>query len=253
MNSYTSDLCHCWCRPWLVTLTLLILPLLTMKGNDADSLAIRDSLNYFDRNNLTTTTVFVEDSNYVSRYDRRIHRFRKHWAALIPTQHIIQYAGNMGVLSMGVGWDYGRHRQWETDLLIGFLPKYQSSRTKITMTLKQTFIPWNIYLRYGFNFEPLSCGIYLNTVYGHEFWGRQPNRYPDKYYEALSTKVRANIFVGQRLGVYVPHNRRKFVKGITAFYEVSTCDLYIRSMVMDSEVTLWDIISLSLGLKFQLL
>lgn len=204
--------------------------------------------------------VYVPDSNYMdvvldtagnSRYYQRVHRYRKHWEALIPTLHSFQFAGNMGLFSVGVGWDYGKHRQWETDLLVGFLPKYHTNRNKITMTLKQSFIPWSLYLQKGFLYEPLTCGLYMTTVYGHEFWGSQPSRYPDKYYEALSTKVRFNVFVGQRFGVYVPRNRRKYVKSITAFYEVSTCDIYIRSMFQDSEVTLWDIISLSLGLKFR--
>ena len=37
-----------------------------------------------------------------SRYDRRVHRYRKHWEALIPTHtKKIQFAGNMGLLSLG--------------------------------------------------------------------------------------------------------------------------------------------------------
>lgn len=193
-----------------------------------------------------------EHDSLSTRYDRRIHRFRQHWASLIPTQSIIQYAGNMGLISIGIGWEYGRHKQWETDLLIGYLPKFQSKRAKLTMTLKETFIPWNVTLSNNFFLEPLTCGLYINTVYGHEFWSRQPGRYPDKYYEALSTKARINAFLGQRIGVYVPHSRRKFVKEIRLFYEVSTCDLYIRSMIQDSDVSLWDILGLSLGMKLQL-
>lgn len=187
----------------------------------------------------------------LTRYDRRVHRYRLRWQSLIPTQSVIQYAGNMGLLSFGVGWDYGRRKQWETHLLLGFLPRYGSSRAKATMTLKENFIPWSLYLGRGWAVEPLSVGLYLNTVFGSEFWSRQPARYPDSYYPFLSTKVRVNVFVGQRLELTLPHNRRKFVKGITAFYELSTCDLYLRALVQDSHVRLTDIFGLSLGLKFQ--
>lgn len=51
-----------------------------------------------------------------SRYDRRVHRYRKRWEALIPTHTKIQFAGNMGLLSLGTGWDYGKRNQWETDV-----------------------------------------------------------------------------------------------------------------------------------------
>lgn len=211
-----------------------------------------------DMKNNTDATVLVadeeeNDTTVYTDYDRRIYRYRRMWNYLIPTQTIIQYAGNMGLISMGVGWDYGNHRQYETNLLFGYLPAFKSSNSKMTMTLKQNFIPWRIDIGNDFDLEPLSCGIYFNTVFGDEFWQKQPKRYPHKYYPFLSTKVRINIFVGQRLTVQVPHNRRKFVKNISAFYEISTCDLHLRAMFQDSCVTLWDIIGLSLGLKFQMM
>lgn len=60
------------------------------------------------------------------------------------------------------------------------------------------------------------------------------------------------MFAGQRVELVLPSNRRKFVKSITAFYELSTCDLYLRALVQDGNVSLCDIFGLSLGLKFQL-
>ena len=66
--------------------------------------------------------------------------------------------------------------------------------------------------------------------------------YPDNYYPLLKTKVRTNIFIGQRMTKIIPANRRKFLKSITLFYEISSCDLYIRSAFMDSKVSLGDIL-----------
>lgn len=193
----------------------------------------------------------LRGGSVLTRYDRRVHRYRRRWQSLIPTQSVVQFAGNMGMLSFGVGWDYGRRKQWETHLLFGFLPKAQSDRAKATMTLKENFIPWSLSLKRGWAVEPLSVGLYLNTVFGPEFWQRQPARYPDSYYPFLSTKMRVNVFVGQRLELTLPSNRRKFVKSITAFYELSTCDLYLRAFFQDRYVKLKDIVGLSLGLKFQ--
>ena len=82
-----------------------------------------------------------------SRYDRRVHRYRKRWEALIPTHTKIQFAGNMGLLSLGTGWDYGKRNQWETDVFLGVLPKYQSDCTKLTFTLKQNYIPWSLQIK----------------------------------------------------------------------------------------------------------
>ncbi len=207
------------------------------------------------------TILIGEQKQDISKYDQHMRRYRRHWASLIPTQFVIQNAGNMGTLSAGFGWNYGKRKQWETHLLFGFIPKHQTSRVKMTMTLKENFIPWSINLGPTaskkdvgrWSLEPLTTSIYLNTVFGHEFWKSQPNRYPDKYYEFMSTKLRLNVAIGQRVTCQIPSAKRKKAKSISLFYEVSSCDLYIRSMIQDHSVSLKDILGLSIGLKFQTL
>jgi len=197
-----------------------------------------------------TIQVKQQDDN---QYAHRVERIQKKWASLIPTQLIIQNAGNMGVVSAGIGWCYGKSRKWETHLLFGFIPKHQTTRPKMTMTLKENFIPWNIDLKKGWSFNPLTTSLYVNTVYGSEFWRTQPGRYPDGYYEFMSTRFRLNIAIGQRINFLIPRQKRKIHKSISFFYEINSCDLYIRSKILDKNVSLTDILGLSLGLKFQLL
>ena len=156
------------------------------------------------------------------KYDKRVHRYRRAWEALIPTHTKLQYAGGMGLLSWGIGWDYGKRGQWETDLLLGFIPRYSSKHFKMTMTLKQNYIPWSIWLGKDFSLEPLTTGIYFNTVFSDDFWTSEPEKY------------------------------RKFSKSITAFYEISTCDLYVVSAFNNSYLKPDDYLRLSFGLKFQI-
>ncbi len=207
---------------------------------------------------IVAASAMAGDSIYTSqieesRYDKRVHRYRKDWASLIPTQFVVQNAGNMGLFSVGIGWDYGKRRQWETDLLFGHIPRHDSNRGKLTITLKENLIPWSISLTDEASIEPFTASIYLNTVYGHEFWRSQPSRYPSNYYQYMSTKFRWNIAFGQRLTFQIPKNRRKHAKSVTFLYEISTCDLYIRAKFQDSSVSLKDIIGLSLGVKLQML
>ena len=237
-----------------MSMRLLIFSLLLMARVGCGAVGVYECNAVVGGDVVTVTPVVTADTaagSVLTRYDRRVHRYRRNWQSLIPTQSVVQFAGNMGLLSFGVGWDYGRHKQWETHLLFGFLPRYGSDRAKATMTLKENFIPWSLYIKNGWSVEPLSVGVYFNTVFGPEFWQKQPARYPDSYYPFLSTKVRINIFAGQRVEFTLPQNRRKFVKSITAFYELSTCDVYLRALVQDRHVRLVDIFGLSLGLKFQ--
>lgn len=215
---------------------------------------------------LMRTAASAQDSTDVKALDSEAYRHhaewrQRHWASLIPNQFVAQNAGNMGILSAGVGWGYG-HRHWETHLLWGYIPKHQSTRGKLTMTLKENYIPWSLrlsapqdastdFLKRGWTLSPFTASLYLNSVFGHEFWKSQPGRYPDKYYEFMSTKFRLNAAIGQRITWDIPRNRRKYAKSISLFYEVSSCDLYIRAKFQDSSIPLKDIIGLSLGVKLQ--
>lgn len=204
---------------------------------------------YLHYNPGTIITTSVQSS----RYDRRVHRYRRHWNALIPTHLKLQFAGNMGLLSVGTGWDYGKHNQWETDILLGFLPKYHSSENKITFTVKQNYMPWSLQIKESrFSVEPLSCGMYLNTVFGDEFWVSEPSRYPKGYY-GFSSKVRIHAFLGQRITYDIDPRRRFTAKSITFFYEISTCDLYIVSAFTNKYLKPKDYLSLSFGVKLQML
>lgn len=184
-------------------------------------------------------------------YDDKLKNYKDRWGKLIPTHTKVQFAGNMGLVSTGFGWDYGKRNQWETDLFFGIIPKYNSSRTRITTTLKTSCMPWNIKINRVFSFEPLSCGIYLNTVLGKDFWIMGPERYPKGYY-GFSTKLRTHAFIGQRITCLTSGKRRFFAKSITAFYEISSCDLLIVSTATNRYLKPLDYISLSFGFKMQI-
>ena len=47
------------------------------------------------------------------RHQRKLQQYKSGWNRLIPKYQNVQYAGSMGLLSLGVGWDYGRKKQWE--------------------------------------------------------------------------------------------------------------------------------------------
>ncbi len=186
------------------------------------------------------------------RYDTRVHHYRRAWQSLIPTHTKIQMYGGMGLVSVGMGWDYGKRGQWETDVLLGVVPQYSSNHFKMTFTLKQNLIPWSIDLNKNFALEPLTTGIYFNTVFSDDFWTSEPDRYPDGYY-GFSTRVRTHAFVGQRIRFDIPDRHRFFARSITAFYEVSTCDFYLVSAFTNGGyLKPKDYLRLSFGLKFQI-
>lgn len=96
-----------------------------------------------------TDTVSVDSTDSVqspTRYERRIDRYVLRWSKLIPSHSTMQYAGSIGLISAGIGWHYGKNAHWETDLLVGFLPKYHSRSAHATFTVKERYIPWRCHV-----------------------------------------------------------------------------------------------------------
>lgn len=171
------------------------------------------------------------------------------WQKMIPRYAKIQFAGGMGLLSAGVGWNYGHNKSWETEVLWGFVPTFSNDETKITMTLRENYIPWSVRLGRGWSLQPLSCGIYMNTVFDGNFWIKEPLRYPSGYY-SFSTKIRTHAYLGQRISFY---DKKLTRRTMSLFYELSTCDLYIINACSNRYVRLSDILSLSFGFRIQLI
>ena len=117
-----------------------------------------------------------------TRHDEKLEKYKTIWNSLIPSYNKLQYAGSMGLLSFGVGWDYGKKNQWETDLFIGYLPKFDGKEGHVTFTLKENYIPWKkTFGKERWLAEPLTVSLYINKILGDEFWDKEPDRYPERY------------------------------------------------------------------------
>lgn len=165
--------------------------------------------------------------------------------SLWPDHVIFQSGGGMGILSVGTGWSYGANRQWETDIILGYIPQYDSSTAKACIALKENFSPWKLPIYRKIAIEPLSISIYFTSILHHKFWTNQPKKYPYGYY-VLPTKIRANISLGQRV---TWKNDSSFIKSISAFYEIGTCDLYLLSAFGNSKIDPKDYLQLCIGLR----
>lgn len=179
---------------------------------------------------------------------------RKFWSALIPSHTKLQLAGGTGTVSAGIGWTYGRHDQWETDLMAGYLPKYSSDKNRATITFKQSYIPWHIALGNNgiwkrLSFSPLRCGLYANAILGSGFWTKEPDIYPNKYYK-FSTRWRFHIFIGEQFTLHL-NGKKSRPNNISFYYELHTYDLMAISAFTNRELDFTDFVKLSLGVKYR--
>ena len=185
------------------------------------------------------------------RLDMRVHEGYVGLERLIPTHVKLQYAGGMGVVSFGAGWDYGRKCRWETDVMIGFLPRAYADRFHTTLTLRQNYIPWSIRCCERFAVEPFTTGLYLNFISGEDYWVREADKYPGDSYYGFTSRLRAHLYVGQRFTYYLKNDG--LLRNITLYYELSANDLDIIAKCGNKSLDLSEIVYFSLGIKFQLL
>ncbi|MDO4368128.1 MAG: hypothetical protein Q4C26_05480 [Bacteroidales bacterium] len=187
-----------------------------------------------------------------TRYgDHRTYRGYEGWKKVVPTHVKLQYAGDMGVFAAGCGWDYGRKEQWETDFMIGFLPKKYADKAHLTCTLKQNYSPFSLQINKNLSFEPIVCGLYMTMIYGEKYWVREPSRYPMKHYYGFTTRIRFNIFIGESLTWSISKEKR--IRDLSLYYELSANDLNIVSKCTNSYLKLKDIVFFSAGIKLHII
>lgn len=64
----------------------------------------------------------VEEKRLQERHERKVQKYKQGWARLIPQYEKIQYAGSMGLISLGVGWDLWEKRTMGNRSFSGLSP-----------------------------------------------------------------------------------------------------------------------------------
>ena len=76
---------------------------------------------------LAGTLQAQEEIEEDARYKKRVEKYISRWEKLIPRYTKFQFAGSMGMLSLGTGWNYYRNH-WETDVYLGIVPRNSDHR-----------------------------------------------------------------------------------------------------------------------------
>lgn len=198
----------------------------------------------------TANAITESDSIAIKKYEQRLQTRLNRWKRLIPNLFTVQYAGGTGMFSVGPGWDYGSSNQWETSVLIGYLPRKYSHPHYWSLTVKENYLPWRIAVgHWPVEVRPLAVSVSINSVLHGDFWASEPDRYPSGYY-GFSSRVRFHLGLGQRFTFNIPPHKRYLGRQFSIYYEVSTCDLYVRQKILNHRIPLKDIITLGLGIMY---
>ncbi|WP_205499873.1 hypothetical protein [Rufibacter psychrotolerans] len=160
-----------------------------------------------------------------------------------------QFAGDIGLISVGVGRQ-AFNSKLETDLSLGYLPKFAGGDDLFTLAVKSTFLPYRSIRLKAVDWKPITLGVQLGYTFGEEFFAseRYLSRYPNSYYR-FSTALNFYLFAGGQ----VNFTRVKKVNRLAAYYEAGTMGEYLISYITNPRyLSPGKIFNLALGAKLYL-
>jgi hypothetical protein len=165
----------------------------------------------------------------------------------LPDQAKLQFAGDIGFLSPGVGYAWAE-RRLEGDLFFGWVPRAVGGEDIVSFTGKLTWLPWELPLGRRWLVRPFSAAVQLTYTLGHEYFLVLPERYGPNYYD-FETALRAGLALGGTVG------RR----GGGALKEIG---VYWELVALDAMLVIWyrntgtfgprDVFTLALGIRLAL-
>ncbi len=166
----------------------------------------------------------------------------RHPSKWLPDYGKIQYAGNIGWISFGGGYEF-LHRTLQADCMYGFVPKAIGGKEIHSITLKLTVTPGKLYIGKGIEIVPVQFGAFANLAIGDNYVLIWPGYYPRNYY--YSTSFNSGEFIGFRIGKDL--DKSSLLKKMDVYAEVSTLTVYIQDYLVSDYMDFSDILSLSIG------
>jgi hypothetical protein len=165
----------------------------------------------------------------------------RHWA--LPDQAKLQLAGNVGFVSPGVGWSWLGTRL-EGDLFFGWVPRPIGGDSIVSFTGKLTLAPWRLRPGSGWSVRPLTAALQLTYTFGHEYFLRLPEHYPQGYYSA-ATALRSAVAVGASVG-----RRQWGLEEVGAYAEFVALDAMLGFWIANPRALgPTDVLSLAIGVR----
>jgi len=181
---------------------------------------------------LIFSSAFAQDSTLVKN---------KPWYR--PDYAKIQFAGNIGFLSAGFGYQLLNNHVY-SELLYGYVPASISKAEKIhTITIKNTFPIWNKKIK-EITLSPIT-GFTASYETGNNSFLKLPDKYPKGYYR--SNAFHFTVFAG--IKAHKKFRNNSLIKAADVYFELGTVDTYLWYAISSNEVKCNQILSSAIGIN----
>lgn len=188
-------------------------------------------------------TLFVTSLFFDNAFSQDSTLIKNDKAWFIPDYVKCQFAGNIGLLSVGFGYQFLNNHLY-SELLYGYVPASVSKAEQIhTITIKNTF---PVFTK-EFNTIALSqfTGFTASYETGNNSFLKLPDKYPKGYY--ISNAFHFTLFIGA--SVHKNFTNSKIIKGADLYFELGTVESYLWYAIRSMEVKLYKIFSTAIGIN----
>ena len=160
---------------------------------------------------------------------------------IVPDQLKLQYAGSIGFISAGAGYEWAKQKI-NGDLYYGFVPAGVGGVDIHTITTKFTWLPLSKTLDNHIKIDFLTAGILINYAFGKRYHLFSDTKNTFVYY-GFPTAAHFAIFEGGGI------SKGKF--GL--YYELGITDKNIASFISNTKaIPFFEIVNIGLGAKYSL-
>lgn len=164
----------------------------------------------------------------------------------ITPRHVgIQYAGSIGYMSAGFGYDLSK--KTELSFHYGYVPEVKGGELHIA-AVKFEYKPFRIPLGKGLVMHPINPVVFASYTFANGFsLGFDSDQYPKGYY-FWSPALREHLGFSSELEIMGDKSSR--IKSISLYTEANTNDLYMVSWYENRTTTpFYKIFKLGFGVK----
>lgn len=170
----------------------------------------------------------------------------KKW--FVPHYVPIQFAGNIGLISTGLGYT-SDHENYQLSILYGYVPA-SVAQTRVHMLTAKNMFPLTRYaLRNNQTLIPYA-GLGLTLEIGGISFFKMPSHYPDSYYD-FPKNLHVLAFGGVRME-HIFQDDVAFLRGMELYAEAGTVDVYIWYKAISNEIKFRQIFNLAFGVNLLL-
>lgn len=162
-----------------------------------------------------------------------------------PNHYKVQFAGGIGFLSAGFGYDFFNNRV-DISYFYGYVPEWFSEEDLHSVSLQLSGKPFRIDINSKFDYYPLNIGMFIHHTFGDEYYLTLPDHYPEEYYWWYPGRT-GGLFLEGQLNYQFKEPDQIFSE-IGFYYRMVTRGVYLTSKFSNSSIPLEDIFSLGLGI-----